>query len=208
MSKFTSELRWIIESGYDIGLKEYPIFDETYRASLNAKIIEHYYFREIGFETVALFVRFLNRQMNEIMPYFNQLYLSEKIKIEPIKGYAITETYTKTTDGTNTSTNESNASTGSTGTVKYSNTPEGLLNSGGIENNDYLTEATITDDTGTDKSTSNATGTSKNTETYSFDKSGSEYHNQSEMLNEYRKTFLNIDMQVINSLENLFMGVW
>ena len=55
MSKYTTELRRLIESGYDLGLKTYPIFEESYRTILNGKILSHYKFREIGFETAGLF---------------------------------------------------------------------------------------------------------------------------------------------------------
>ena len=66
MSRYTIELRYLIEGNYDLGLKDYPIFDESYREQLNNKIIQHYYFREIGFETEALFKNRLNQKMNEI----------------------------------------------------------------------------------------------------------------------------------------------
>lgn len=46
MSRYTIELRYLIEGNYDLGLKDYPIFDESYREQLNNKIIQHYYFRE------------------------------------------------------------------------------------------------------------------------------------------------------------------
>lgn len=84
MAKYTIELGRLLESGFDIGLDKYPIFDENYRRNLNNKIIEHFYFREIGFETAELFKRYLNRTMNEIMPYYNQLYKSELISFNPL----------------------------------------------------------------------------------------------------------------------------
>lgn len=83
MSKYTTELRYLIENDFDIGLKNYPIFDENYRVLLNQKIINHYYFREIGMETAELFKRYLNTTMNEIMPYYNQLYKSELLEFNP-----------------------------------------------------------------------------------------------------------------------------
>lgn len=83
MSKYTTELRYLIENDFDIGLKNYPIFDENYRELLNQKIINHYYFREIGMETAELFKRYLNATMNEIMPYYNQLYKSELLEFNP-----------------------------------------------------------------------------------------------------------------------------
>lgn len=64
--------------------EDYPIFDEAYRAELNKKILRHYYFREIGLETYGLWKEFLNRRMEEIMPYYNQLYASEAVKYNPL----------------------------------------------------------------------------------------------------------------------------
>ena len=91
MSKFTTQLRWIVEQESKdtvkpssqrypdkvytkLGLSEYPIFDEDYRSALNDKIIDHFYFREIGFETAAQFQWYMRRTMNEIMPKYNMLY--------------------------------------------------------------------------------------------------------------------------------------
>ena len=84
---FTVELGSLVENGFDLGLDTYPIFDENYRTPLNAKIVEHFYFREIGQETPALFRRFLNRKMNEIMPFYNQLYKSALLDFDPFNNY-------------------------------------------------------------------------------------------------------------------------
>lgn len=92
MSKYTTELRYLIESNFDLGLKDYPIFDESYRQLLNEKIINHYYFREIGMETAELFKRYLNQTMREIMPYYNQLYKSELLEFNPF--YNVDKTIT------------------------------------------------------------------------------------------------------------------
>lgn len=85
MSKYTTELRYIIDSGFDLGLSasDYDIFDEGYRETLNKKILDHYYFHEIGFETTERFKFELNRKMREIMVYYNQLYNS-LIEINPL----------------------------------------------------------------------------------------------------------------------------
>lgn len=104
MSKYTTELRWIVEyeeAAYSktdvtnpvyhegtikkIGLDTYPIFEESYRPLLNKKIIDHFYFREIGFETAAQFAFYMRRTMNEIMPYYNQLYKSELLELDPLR---------------------------------------------------------------------------------------------------------------------------
>lgn len=114
MSNYTTQVRFICESydhrtesaGYDqindiihnvhndiIG--PYPIFDETYRETLNAKILKHYYTREICEETVGLWKLRLNNRMNEIMPYYNKLYLSELYKFNPLYDVDITTSKVK-----------------------------------------------------------------------------------------------------------------
>ena len=60
--------------GYDIGLCDYPIYDERFRSVLNRLISDHFYTREIGAETVELFVFYLNRKMREIMPIYNIIF--------------------------------------------------------------------------------------------------------------------------------------
>ena len=62
---------------------QYPIFDDNYKKTLETKIIKHYYFREIGAESYGQWKFWLNREMNEIMPYFNQLYKSELLEFNP-----------------------------------------------------------------------------------------------------------------------------
>lgn len=64
----------LIDNGYDLGLQDYPIFDETYRDHLNQAIVDHFLVREIGAETPALFIFYLNRRMRENMPKANALY--------------------------------------------------------------------------------------------------------------------------------------
>lgn len=87
MADYTVKMYDLISQGFDFGLESYPIFDEDHRDELNIKLIEHYYEYEIGSETPALFKFKLNRAMNEIMPYFNQLYESERLKIDPLKTF-------------------------------------------------------------------------------------------------------------------------
>lgn len=84
MSAYTIELGELMEAGYQLDLQTYPIFAEEYRAALNKKIIDHFWFREIGQETPDRFNRMLGRKMREIMPYYNQRYLSTMIQFDPL----------------------------------------------------------------------------------------------------------------------------
>lgn len=83
-SRYTVELRWLLDRGYELNLKNYPIFDESYRDTLNKKIIDHFFFREIGQETPDRFNFMLERKMNEIMPYYNKLYTTQLQDIDPL----------------------------------------------------------------------------------------------------------------------------
>ena len=92
MSKYTTELRYIIESGYELkALKDYPIFDENYRQVLNKYILNHFWMREIGAETVGEFDLFLGNTLNEIMPYYNGLFKMAMSEIDPLTNYKYKE---------------------------------------------------------------------------------------------------------------------
>ena len=216
MAKYTAELRTLIVNGYDIGLSDYPIYDESYRDILNQKIIDHYYFCEIGAETPGRFKLFINRTMREIMPYYNQLYASAALEINPLHNFDLTEQTKREMEGSNTGTVQSTGSSeveqeGSNLDVN-SDTPANLLSVSDIKNNVYASQASRAASEGRssnsnqDSSTSASEGSSL--EEYIRTLSGSQGLNQSEALTQYRKTFINIDMQIIDDLATCFMGLW
>lgn len=203
MSKYTTELRYLIEMNFDLGLKNYPIFDETYRAGLNAKIIDHFFFREIGFETASLFKHYLNRTMNEIMPYYNQLYKSELIKFDPMITRQLIEDYTR--DNKNLAEQTNNATAENNSQNIFSDTPQGLLSVVDVQQDLYASSANIDHSTGTSDSVAKTAGSSEE----NFKRGINGYDgDSSELLKNFRTTFLNIDMLVIDELETLFMGLW
>ena len=223
MSKYTTQLRWIVEQEQGqvpyadyarytvatyrkLGLDEYPIFDEAYRPYLNDKIIDHFYFREIGFETAGQFAWYLRRTMNEIMPYYNEMYVTQGLLNDPLTdkdmGYRESWDITVQDNGSVSSDNESH------NTNIYSDTPMSMLSNEGspnVANLDYATNVTY------DDSTSESSGEHYNTKTDKgwkvHDEKGRQ-HSQSYLLKEYRDVFKNIDMEVIEELETLFMGLW
>lgn len=205
----------------------FPIYDESYRSVIETKILKHYYTREIGLETVGLWKHFLNMRLNEIMPYYNKLYSSELLTFNPLYDvdyYTDADrnighdenTSTSGSGSDSTSTNDSSTSA-SKSTDKYSDTPQGALT--GLENDQYLTDARIVNNNGntTGNSSSNSNnsysgnGTRKYTNTddyleHVYGKRGSATY--SELLQQYRDSFLNIDLQIIDELSDLFMNVW
>lgn len=276
MSKYTTELRFICENyaGYDesTGLSniddvldksrskvfdfDFPIFDESYRNVLENKIIMHYYTREIASETVGLWKFWLRTKMNEIMPYYNQLYASTVLEFNPFYDIDMTTDYQKVDNGQHSNTgtlnenssengrnNGSNSNTRSNTVTNidgnkndhweyFSETPEGGIN--GVANLNYLTTAlhttddrtgstsgstgsesnvgsneTVYENSGTIARNTSDSGTIKNIEDYLHHVKGkSGGASYSKLLEEYRKTFLNIDMMIIGELKNLFIQLW
>lgn len=295
MSKYTTEVRFICESksGLEVSggsgdvdniianswdkifTSKAPFFDEEYRSVLCQKILKHYYLREICCETVGIWTLWMNTRLEEIMPYYNQLYESAKIEFDPMHDVDLTRKHdrnvegTSKEDGTRTQTTKEtredsskgsrnltgNRDTDTTGngTISttntsdetkrdlYSDTPQGAIT--GLENENYLTNArkitdnvngsgneqtNTTEKTGTnykenestngstngttngslDGTTTN-TGSTNTTEDYLetiVGKQGTESF--SSLLNKFRETFLNIDMQVIEEFSDLFFNLW
>lgn len=263
MSKYTTEVRYVCEqkaglvesvgfSRVDDVLEKcwdkvitsrVKMFDEDYRKVLYKKILKHYYTREIGAETVGLWQLWVNTRLEEIMPYYNQLYESELIKIDPLRNVDYSRTYDKKgvgskqetgsvdstnigsgkNEGSKTSTESASETTGSTDL--YSDTPQGSIT--GLEEMKYLTNARKVDQTGTssgnstDSYTDNQSSTEhlvSNTGNTTTSNDSEEYTEKivgktdgasmSALLKEFRETFLNIDMQVIGELSDLFINLW
>jgi len=189
MSKYTIELGTLKNLDYPLKLIDYPIFNESYRQLLNDKIINHYFFHEIGFETPDRFNHYLSVRMNDIMPYYNQLYKSELLAIDPlyttniekIINYTGTESNLNNLSGNKTIANDNNTtqtnnltttneiannSSGSHDTdatlTKYENdTPQTPVKKNYLSDDDfYLTKFNQEQSLGTDTSTTEETSNS------------------------------------------------
>ena len=243
MSEYTSQLRYICETlaglsestGYTnvaqviagarpkIFSFQYPIFQESYREALETKIIKHYYTREIALESFGLWQLKLDTKMNEIMPYYNQLYASTLLEFNPFHDVDVTRQHTTenestantSTSGATTTSATSETTTEGTNSSRYSDTPQGTISN--LQANTYLSNATITDDDVTvnsqDSSNSGTSSTANtaanNTENFLETVTGKQgLQSYSSMLLEFRETMLNIDMMVIDELAELFFNLY
>lgn len=238
MSVYTTQVRYICETA--CGLSEsagyndvndiieraipsifnftFPIFDENYRAVLEKKILKHFYTREIGLETVGLWKLKLDTKLNEIMPYYNQLYQSELIEFNPMYAMDYSKLHMGSRNDTGSDSISNNGSrtnnvTGSNNNTElFSDTPQGSVQN--LNENGYLTTATKNNGSNsmsqTETNTNTMTGSNSlnSTDEYTDRVYGYAGYNASRLLTDFRKTFLNIDMQIINDLEVLFMQVW
>lgn len=279
MSKYTTELRYICET--EAGLSEstgqtkikdviakaipkifdfdFPIFDESYRNVLETKILKHYYTREIGLETYGLWKLKLDTKLNEIMPFYNQLYKSALLEFNPLyevdysktgnrdssgtrdntennsESYDESIDYNESHDESTTNSNDGTLTKGTTTTTTnyYSDTPQGAISN--VIDGTYLTNATynVVGNTGSDSTTNNGSVDSGGSSKSKNEKDGSRRGNKSSnsnltdtesylesvrgkmssksysaLLMEYRETFINIDMMLIEELSDLFFGLW
>lgn len=262
-------------------------FDDTYRSILCKKILKHYYMREIGAETVGLWKLWMNTKLEEIMPYYNQLYESALIDFDPMNNMSLTKSrnvvgnetgstqkYGTSNDTETGSKNRTISETGSSSTEgeasnsgrtshdenntkdttemrskadAYSDTPqstlynvnqlayltdyrkigesntdaihdvidtEGTNSSSGSYEDTTNTTNSKTDNTSTTTTNQHTNADTKNTtlnttEQYIENVIGNNGSwNYSRLLQDYRETFLNIDMLVVNEFKDLFMKLW
>lgn len=172
-----------------------PVYIPT-REELNLKILNHYKYREIGFETIARFLDELEISMNEIMPRYNQLFFSTDHDFNVIWNVdyqrtidrkqkaqnAATGTSSDNSDVTTTGTAQD--STQTTGTASSYNkhinskTPQDKLSitAKGIDSVNYADEAQWNHDTsntsGSSSSNGSTSGTSKTKNTGNTTASG------------------------------------
>ena len=224
-TQVTVELRQIVESGVDVWDFEYPSFYEGIeKKAFEQKVLDHYWLRQIGQETVGRWLHCFRSRIRDIMPYYIQLYESERFMKEIEDPFATVD-YTETFEEEHTGESSGTSTTPNTGTEEegrihtenhqhmFSNTPQGSISN----LTQYMTEASVetaddNDDltrTSEATSTGTATGTERGTVRHTLTKKGAMgVTTFGHDMIEYRQSFLNIDLMVINELKDLFLQVY
>ena len=238
ITRETLELRDIVKSGVNIWDFDYPSYYKgDQKKAFEQKVLDHFWTRQIGQETVGRFLHYFRRTMREIMPYYIQRYESVDLmkdpSIKPLENYNMVEQFeserSESNAGTGTVTNSgssngSETTNGATGGATITNdTPQGTLSipiatsgnvsvshASGIEETRSLNTGTLTrEDTTENETTSSESSTGSGTEKHKLTRSGNiGVTTYAQLLEGYRETFLNIDMEVIGELEHCFMGVY
>lgn len=190
MSKYTISIKNLMKNGFDFGLNTYPIFDESYRAILNQNILYAYYEDEIGFETPELFKVYLNRTMERIMPYYNNLYMAQK--------ELLTEGMFNNIKFTETSNRKTDSETNTKGKGLFQDTPQGAISMTEFDDQNYATNLTLNND--------NSVGTGNEDYIRTIvGNNGNRY--PAELLSTIRNNLVNIDNLIIDEISDLFMGL-
>lgn len=178
---------------------EYPFYDPSSKAAFETWILESILMDEINYETYGLWHLRLRTWMKTNMPYYNKLYESAKLITNPLKNHHLE----RTTEGSENGTSNANGTSNYIGWNMYADTPQGGIN--GLENSNYLTNATKDLNDSTSESTNTSSSTSKGKETVD----GYSGIDENTLLLKYRQTIININEQFINDFKSkLTLKLW
>lgn len=197
---------------------------------LARKIVDHYFMREIGQETPALFKHYAKVTMQEIMGRYLPIIYTNSIEYDPLVNVDFTETFEReisgnavgnvsnesSGEGTSNSSSDNNAS----GLSVQSDTPQGQINKQAILGGSYAsqtnadeTESHIEDETNTTTSSTSTTDSTSQTETSessTLHKKGNDgsLTTVQNLIKQFRGIIDSTDEKIINELSSLFMGIY
>ena len=197
MAQYTLELRKIVSSKDIFKSIDYELYNNDLKPIFEDKFIKRFYFREIGVETVNRFIINLEQTLNEIMPYYKQLYDTTLLKYDILNNNEVIEEITREIIkadkslilGTNSSTGTS-FDTPITSTNNYRSKPS-FINEG-VENIDTKNQTE-------GNTTENFTRTFKNNQSNV---------SKQDLILKQRELIVNIDKMILDELEILFMQVF
>ena len=207
MSKYTLELRYIYED------KNFVLFDFPYNLYNNdlkpwfeEKFFEHFMFYEIGFDSVAMFKQRLISKLNDIFPYYKQLYETEirSKGIDFMLNKDLKESYVRELTSNSNSNQESNVTSNSLSTAGQL-TPSLIANSQKIDK--FMDSAQKDNSSSNSTSSGESNGNSK--EEYTLTSQGNiGITSSAELLTKWRETLLNIDLMIFEECNDLFMQIF
>lgn len=228
MAKYTIELRRVcelytraeVENWFkDYNIEDYltPVqieqiekFNVWSKDRLAKKIVDHYYMREIGFETPALFKHYAKVSMQEIMErQFPKIY-SNFLEYDPLSNVDFTEEYTREIEGSSEGTSNSNSTNNASGYNINNDTPQTKITKQNLESGIYASQTNQSDTSSSIEDETNAQSSSNTIERFTRHEEGDNgviITNQ-RLVKEYREIIVAIDEEIINELSKLFMGIY
>ncbi len=209
-------------SEYPMYIPENPVMFSVIptREELNKRILDHYKYREIAFETVGRFIDELRITLNEIMPFYYQLFKTEDVMngLDDIFGNLdVIESFSETNSTTGNATSSSNSTANSQSNDKNvsSDTPQNELSISNM-NIDSVSYANNVNwgkvnssSTGinTGESETSATGSIQHTLTRKGNQGVNTYAHD---MGELRNIFMNLINDILNNprLQELFMLIY
>ena len=207
MSKYTLELRYMYEDEkFNLFDFPYNLYDNDLKPWFEEKFYQHFMFYEIGFESVAMFKQRLMSKLNDIFPYYKQLYETEiaSKSVDFLLNKDLKESYIRELTSNSNSSQESNATSNGLSTA-------GQLTPSLISNSEKIDK--FMDTAQKDESSSNATSTGESTgnskEGYTLTSQGNiGITSSAELLDKWRQVLLNIDLMIFEECNDLFMQIF
>ena len=135
MSKYTLELRYIYnDTKFNLFDFPYNLYDNDLKPWFEEKFYQHFMFYEIGFDSVAMFKQRLMSKLNDIYPYYKQLYETEirSKDIDFMLNKDLKESYVRELNSNSNSNQESNVTSNGLSTAGQL-TPSLIANSQKID---------------------------------------------------------------------------
>lgn len=177
---------------------------------LARKIVDHYYMREIGLETPALFKHYAKVKMQELMEKYLMIIYTNCIEYDPFESVDFHITESRTINNNNETTGTSTSNSNGSGLVVNSNTPQGQISKEAILEGSYAsnTSANESDVTATDNTNSTSSGST--IESFRHDEKGNRgvLDSYQKMILQLRDTIYAVDAKIIEELNILFMGIY
>ena len=212
MSEYTTELRYIINDNIDIFDFDFSFINNELKEKLKKDFIQHFYFHEIGFQTIARFKHYLKIEFTETLPYYEEQMKINLMEYDIINNYDLKEEYTRKSSGTSEGSSQSSSTTNEEGKNFniFANTPQTEVGE------EFSHASTKTKDNTTGKSESNGnsslTSRGSNEETFINHKVGNiGVQTQSDMLEKHlilQKKLKNIEKNFFDECEELFIMVY
>lgn len=161
---------------------------------LAQKIVDHYYMRELGQETIGLWKHYVKVTMQELMEEYLPLIYSSAITYDPLVNVDFTETFERTASNS--------GSANSSGLGVASDTPQGQISKANILAGNYASSTTASEN-----ETESESGSEEEYTKRVKGNSGVSATAQ-KMIEQYRANIRAIDREIIEKLEPLFMGLY
>lgn len=232
MAKYTMELRKVCEiygrDKVENWFKSYDLHDFLMQNQIDVitkgnvwtkeklakKIVDHYYMREIGFETPELFEHYAKLTMNEIMEKYLLIIYTKFLEYDPLSSVDYDETYTREIEGTADAKGNSKSTSNSNGSglTVSSDTPQGQINKQDILNGAFASNTTASESEShlNDTTDTSQNSSTKQKETYTHHMEGDNgviVTNQY-LVREFRELADNFDAQIIQEVGKLFMAIY
>ena len=207
MSKYTLELRYLYEDeNFNLFDFPYNLYDNDLKPWFEEKFFQHFMFYEIGFDTIGMFKQRLMSKLNDIFPYYKQLYETEiRTKgIDFMLNKDLKESYVRELTSNSNSNQESNVSSNGLSTAGQL-TPSLIANSQKIDK--FMDSAQK--DNSSSNSTSSGESNGNSREEYTLTSQGNiGITSSAELLAKWRETILNIDLMIFEECNDLFMQIF